>query len=338
MKEALKRLARPVWRPVRARMEHLAHRATNPLSHQIVDLKHQISTMGDRLSAMEDRLNNQPKLFIPDPLVEQLPADTPFMEYSSCTARDFFHPRFAQLSKLMGRTPLFHRKYWEWIFISHHLIESGVVAPGKKGLVFGVGSEMLPALFASLGASVHATDAPPDLAGIDMWGPNGQHGSSIEQLRNEEIIPYELFKQRVTHGFCDMNNIDPSLVDYDFNWSSCCFEHLGSLEAGMQFVINAVEKTLKPGGIAIHTTELNMSSNEDTIGTGSTVIYHRRDLEELIARLTERGHKVDTLKIGPAAHALDFHVDTPPYAHFPHLKIHLAGYTTTSVGLVIRRG
>ena len=135
-----------------------------------------------------------------------------------------------------------------------------------------------------------------------------------------------------------MNNIDPSLGGYDFNWSSCCFEHLRSLEHGLQFVINAVEKTLKVGGIAVHTTKYNASANDATLTEGVTVIYRRRDMEDLVRRLRERGHEVQPFIIGPPSHALDYHVDVPPYSHDIHLKLLLATYVTTSVGIVVRRG
>ena len=51
-----------------------------------------------------------------------------------------------------------------------------------------------------------------------------------------------------------------------------------------------------------------------------------------------RGHEVEPIVIGPNAHALDFHVDVPPYSQNPHLRLQLAGFVTTSAGLVIRRG
>lgn len=106
----------------------------------------------------------------------------------------------------------------------------------------------------------------------------------------------------------------------------------------MQFVVNAVEKTLRVGGIAVHTTEFNASSNDPTVAEGGTVIYRLRDIEELVARLRDRGHEVQPFVIGPTAHALDYHVDVPPYQHDIHLKLLLTGYVTTSVGLVVRRG
>jgi hypothetical protein len=131
-----------------------------------------------------------------------------------------------------------------------------------------------------------------------------------------------------------MTAIDPSLRDFDFVWSSCCFEHLGNLEAGLQFVINSVD-TLKPGSVAVHTTEYNLSSNDDTIGEGGIVIYRRRDFEELVQRLRDRGYKVSAFAPAPHAHPLDFHIDAPPYYDNYHLKLRLAEYVTTSAGICI---
>jgi SAM-dependent methyltransferase len=236
---------------------------------------------------------------------------------------------------LTGR-PVWHRKQWEWVFIIHHLIESGLIAEGRRGVGFGVGQEALPALFASLGATVTATDAPIGLS--EGWNVTAQHSQSLEALRAPWIVPNELFDRRISFQPCDMSNIDPSLRDFDFTWSSCCFEHLGSLKAGMDFVVNSVERCLKPGGVAVHTTEFNLSSNEQTEESGVTVLYRRRDIEELIALLRDRGHEVKSLSIGPTAHHLDTHVDVPPYSSSLHLKLKLGSYVCTSVGLIIKRG
>ena len=43
------------------------------------------------------------------------------------------------------------------------------------------------------------------------------------------------------------------------------------------------------------------------------------------------------LTIAPDAHVLDHFVDLPPYHGDLHLKLELAGYATTSVGLVITK-
>jgi hypothetical protein len=265
------------------------------------------------------------------------PIEGPYMAYSTCSAADMKNQRYVEFCHAAVIPPVFHRKCWEWAFVTHHLLHHGAVGPGKRGLVFGVGTEPLPSYFASLGAQIVATDAPHEVAESGGWLATNQFVDSAGRLWRECSIDRETFKQRVSYETCDMTNIADHLVGFDFCWSSCCFEHLGSLEAGMDFVVNSVEKTLRPGGVAVHTTEFNLNSNDETMTDGPTVIYRKRDIEGLIQRLRDRGHVVSDLRIAPDADPLDFHVDTPPYSG-PHLKLRLWHYNATSVGLVIRRG
>jgi len=263
----------------------------------------------------------------------------PFMPWSSCSAADFLHPRYHEICAMLFAPPVWHRKMWEWAFVVHHLLSSGQVGAGRRGLVFGVGRESLPALFAGLGASIVATDAPASaLAGGADWNGSGEHIDALAALRQAHLCPDELFDQRVSFRHCDMTHIDADLRDFDFTWSSCCLEHLGSLEGGLQLVINSVEQCLRPGGIAVHTTELNVGSDTATATSGLTVIYRRRDLLGLVQRLRERGHDAMPFLPAPDAHVLDYHVDTPPYSADLHLKLELAGHITTSAGIVVRRG
>jgi hypothetical protein len=253
------------------------------------------------------------------------------MEYSTCVADDFLHPRFYALTKMLGEAPAWHRKLWEYVFIAHHVIER--IAPGQRGLGFGVGSEPLTALFASCEARILATDAPNDQG---QWSYNSQWAGGKEALRKPSIIPNELLDERVTYAPCDMNTIPKDLQGYDFTWSSCALEHLGSLEAGMRFIENSV-KTLRPGGIAVHTTEFNVLSAEATLVDGPTVLYREKDMLELVDRIESQGHRVKPFKIGPLAHFLDTHIDVPPYAATPHLKLKVGSFVATSVGIVITR-
>ncbi|SHI27663.1 hypothetical protein SAMN04488135_118100 [Pollutimonas bauzanensis] len=286
-----------------------------------------------------DRELAHKRIFLPNVALANIEANGPFLPYSTCSAADFFHPRYGQICEMLRHPHRFHRKLWEWVFIVHHLQISDMLTDGRRGLVFGVGHERLPSLFASLGATITATDAPAHVGVAGGWAQTSQHSQSLEQLRYRDLVADAVFDQKVSYQVCDMNNIDKELVGYDFVWSSCCFEHLGSIEAGIQFVINSVEQTLKIGGIACHTTEYNLSSNDETVDMADTVIYRKQDIESLIQRLRERGHEVKPFVAAPDSHVLDFYVDTPPYnSEQPHLKLWLGKYITTSVGLVIKRG
>ncbi len=142
----------------------------------------------------------------------------------------------------------------------------------------------------------------------------------------------------VRHAFVDMTNIPRELMTggFDFTWSSCSLEHLGNLQKGIDFVLDSLE-TLKPGGIAIHTTEYNVSSNDDTVESGSTSIYRRTDLQRLFAEAKRRGFVVGPMDWGSGDLLNDNHVDVPPYTQDPHLKLKIQEYVCTSVGFFIRR-
>ncbi len=164
-----------------------------------------------------------------------------------------------------------------------------------------------------------------------------QHAAGKEALRRPLVCPDDLFEKNVTFRECDMNAIPDDLTGYDFCWSACALEHLGSIEKGLDFIVRSVE-CLKPGGWAIHTTELNLSSNYDTVDNLDTVLFRRQDFEALAARLTALGHHVTPFDFDPGVKPVDLYIDVPPYREDPHLKVALWGYSITSFGLMIQRG
>lgn len=261
----------------------------------------------------------------------------PYMIASNPLSRDFLHPEFAEFCKIFHHPIITHRKLWEWAFIYHHVLRAGVIAPGNRGLGFGVGCEQLPSLFASLGIQVTATDAPLDRSG---WVNDNQYSNGRDDLFHEDIVDRNTFDRSVSFEAADMNNIPSHLSGFDFCWSSCALEHLGSLQHGIDFITNSVEKTLRIGGLACHTTELNLSSDEETVESGPTVLYRKQDLERLCQMLKERGHDVNPLRIEPGNLIADYLIDVPPFREDqdPHLKLELGQYVSTSVGIVARRG
>lgn len=285
---------------------------------------------------LAERLRRQPVPFLPDIQAMQTPASRPFMPYSTCSTRDFYHPEFARLSRMVGHEPFYHRKLWEYIYVLHHAFRMGAVGDGKRALVFGVGSERtLPAL-AKSGMTITATDAPADIGIAAGWLAGDQLAQGMAGIP-ELDMDRAAFERAVSFQPCDMNAINPTLREFDLCWSSCAFEHLGDLRKGMDFVINSVE-TLRLGGVAIHTTEFNLSSDTETIEEGGCVLYRRRDFDQLISELRTLGHEVDEFVVAPDSTVIDGFVDRPPYLHRPHLKLELDGFVTTSAGIVIRRG
>lgn len=230
---------------------------------------------------------------------------------------------------------LVHRKMWEWLFIAQALSERGVLAPGRRGLGFGVGREPLVALFAALGCDVVATDLDPAQAGTAGWTDSGaEYSGGLEGLNEHGLCPADEFGRRVAYRHLDMNHLPEDLGEFDFAWSSCALEHLGTLQAGIDFVVGQM-RFVRPGGVAVHTTEFNVSSDERTVEEGGTVLYRRRDVEELARRLRRLGHRID-LDLRPGDSPEDRHVDVPPFSD-THLRTTLGEFVTTSLGIVVER-
>lgn len=253
-----------------------------------------------------------------------------------CKAMDYQADWFKRWCKELDEQPNFHRKQWEFVYIMQALWERGCIAEDKRGLVFATGTEPLPAMFAKYGVNILATDIFPE-KGIEMgWNNGNQLCFGVESLNTRGICDEDEFKQRVNYRVVDMNDIPADLIDFDFNWSSCSFEHLGTLEKGFLFLKNQM-KTLKPGGWAVHTTEYNLSSNDDTQENNETVIYRQRDIEHIVTELRNEGHFVEEVDFSLGGLPEDFMVDTEPHDQKIHLKLQVDKYVVTSIGLIIQK-
>jgi hypothetical protein len=245
-------------------------------------------------------------------------------------------PEYAAWCASFGESPRSHRKQWEWCYILQALKRGGCLKPGRRGLGFGVGREPLPAVMAAHRCQVLATDQALESASKSGWCASQEHARSSADLPVSGACSTALFEQHVSFRECDMRSIPEDLRDFDFCWSSCAFEHLGSIDLGLEFVHRSVA-CLRAGGVAVHTTELNLSSNSDTLSEGDTVLFRHRDIERLAAELQADGNEI-VLNFSGGVLPADAYVDVPPYSRLPHLKLRLAGFISTSFGLVIRRG
>lgn len=271
----------------------------------------------------------------PEPVDPRFPAG---VLSKTCTQDQVESPWFAAWCEALGEPPQAHRKLWEWAYLIRVLDELDQLRPGRRGLGFGVGRESMVAFIAGRGCDVVATDLAPDAAEALLWTNADQHASGIlEDLARPELCDPDAFAERVSWRPVDMRSVPADLRGFDFCWSACAFEHLGTIDAGLRFVEDSVA-TLRPGGIAVHTTELNLDSDTETIESGPTVLFRRRDLQDLAARLEAAGHEVATLHLVQGSGALDTYVDVPPYVPEPHIRLLYRNVVTTSVALVIRAG
>ena len=246
---------------------------------------------------------------------------------------------------------VFHRKVWELAFVLQAIHRHGSMRPGARGLGFGCGREPIPSYLAAHGVTVTVTDQAPEAMREQGWSSTGQHTATLEDSFHPHLVSREGFDAHVGLRYVDMNAIDGDLGDYDFCWSICALEHLGSIDLGLAFIENAL-RTLRPGGLAVHTTEFNIVNGGPTIDNWPTVLFQRRHFEALAERLRAKGHDVAPFDFDPGHMPLDKFIDIPPYQvewddeitqawegdGTPHLKVDVDGFACTCFGLVIRRG
>jgi hypothetical protein len=258
------------------------------------------------------------------------------MESAFCTEKQLLSDEFQMWARFYGHSGSLHRKYWEWCFISQALKEHDVLRPGKHGLGFGVGGEPLVSGFASFGASITATDLEYEEAVKKGWVETGQHWQSKTALNAIGLCSAANFDNLVYFDFCDMNHIPTKYYNkYEFVWSSCALDHLGSMEKGAEFIYNSL-RCLKNGGIAVHTTEFNVSSNTETWSSDDLYIFRKCDIETIICECRRQGYNIN-INWDFGTSFADYHVDLPPYKGNIHLKLKIADYTVTSIGLIVTK-
>jgi SAM-dependent methyltransferase len=266
------------------------------------------------------------------------PQPVPFTS-SLCHQVHFGYEQYRYWIRALKEVPKYQRKQWEFVYIAQTLYEQGYLRGGNTGLVFGAGQEQLPALFASFGVKVLATDQAPENAVQGGWIESGQHTYDLAALNQRSICTERMFSELVSYRSVDMNDIPVDLGgQFDFCWSACALEHLGSLQHGLSFIENSM-RTLKPGGVAIHTTEYNLSSNEDTVENVNLSIYRRRDIEAFMEHMIASGYEVSPIDWQLGEGFAEMVIDVAPYLARgePHIRLLAEQYETTSIGLIIKK-
>jgi hypothetical protein len=254
---------------------------------------------------------------------------------------DFLQEWFISTCEELKIAPVLHRKVWEEAYVVNTLRSK--LKPGMKGIVFGVGEERLPSLFAFYGCEILATDLNPNEEASQGWANTAQLGS-LDKIYKSDLVDRESFDQLVTFEYADMNNIGEHLHgQFDFCWTLCAFEHLGSIEKGLQFIENT-GKLLKSGGISAHTTEFNYSQEDETIDNWGTVLFRKKDFEALAIRLS--AYTLPTIDFNVGVNPVDSFIDMPPYAwheghneklNHCHLKLMVDGFPSTCFGVSFQK-
>lgn len=253
-----------------------------------------------------------------------------------CREAHFRLPEYHRWCLELKEDPVFQRKQWEFVYILAALERAGVLKAGTRALGFGVGREVLPAVFAARGIQVTATDQALSNAISSGWVGYGQHADGLTALNHPRIVAESELRRLVAFRVADMNHIPSDLTGYDFLWSACSLEHVGTLDLALAFIERSLA-CLRPGGVAVHTTEFNCGSDEHTITSGATVLLRRRDLVALAQRLAAQGHVMAPLDVEPGQGFLDQWVDLPPFNQDASLRLLIERHVASSSGIIIRR-
>jgi len=269
-----------------------------------------------------------------------------------CRFEHFESPWFARWNALVDRElreiialqgahdghPRFHRKAWEWCAVLAAIDARGLLRPGVRALGFAVGTEPVTAILAAHEVDVVATDLPAGEKNVRQWSA-AQHAASLEAVYKPSLVDRARFDRHVRFEPLDMTKPMPfEERSFDLIWSCCAFEHLGTLERGLDFVIRS-SRLLKPGGFAFHTTEYTLTSNEKTLDRGEVVFYRRRDLEDLDRRLRREGRTLEPVDFFAGDARDDLVYDRAPYYREPdreHIKLEFSNHIITSALIVVR--
>jgi SAM-dependent methyltransferase len=262
------------------------------------------------------------------------------LKAKGCTEEDIESEWVAFWCKEIHIPVSYHRKTWELAYVPQILFNEGKLFEGSKGIGFACGEEPLPSLFAKFGVRVLATDLDPSRAEAQGWIKSKQHVQRFKNLRRPDICPDESRLATIEGAYLDMNAIPPNLQgQFDFCWSVCSLEHLGSIANGLNFIENSLD-VLKPGGMSVHTMEFNVNDGE-TVDNWPTVLFQKRHLVQLAEKLRTKGFEVYELDFDKGRGILDGFVDLPPYldenhSRHAHLKLSVDGFVCTSFSFVVK--
>lgn len=192
-----------------------------------------------------------------------------------CDAADWFGPDLPRLIRSeLREPPRFHRKQWEFAMILAALHADGVLRPGRRGLSMGGGRERL----------LYAVAPQVDrLVVTDLYGS----GSGWEDARTDDPrdfieahMPFPVDSARIEALAMDMRQLDFGSESFDFCYSSCAIEHIGSRNDFLTH-LKEVHRVLKDGGVYALTTEFHYGAR--TIELPGNYLFSGAYLSDLIA-------------------------------------------------------
>ena len=192
-----------------------------------------------------------------------------------CDAADFFSPEYLEVVKNeLCEPPVLHRKQWEFGKIFLALKKAGMLKADKRGLSMGSGIEVV--LYSIARRVQHLTVT--DLYSSESLWECAKAANPDEFVRKNKRFPID--DNRLSALNMDMRSLAFGDCSFDFAYSSCAFEHIGTDPDFLQH-LNEVYRVLKDGGIYVMTTEFTCEN--ETIPIPNNYIFSAGHLDRLIA-------------------------------------------------------
>jgi hypothetical protein len=138
-----------------------------------------------------------------------------------------------------------------------------------------------------------------------------------------------------------MNWIPTDLGKFDFIWSACALEHLGTLHHGLFFILHTMSM-LNKNGIAVHTTEFNINSEIATNDYKLNNIYRASDILRLKSIVTNiGGYEIPNINLSRSNHPANTFIDSWPNYNDgitgPHINLKIDEFDSTSIIIIIKK-
>ena len=167
----------------------------------------------------------------------------------------------------------FHRKAWEFAHAVYGLRKLERLAPNAVALGVGSGHEMILYFLANKVAKVVATDL--------YEGSFAEREGSPHMLHCPEMFaPFHYRKDHLEVLATDARKLDFPSGTFDFVFSFSAIEHFGARRDAVT-ALREMLRVLKPGGIAVITTELILNRLGKTRG-----FFRRSEIEDVFVAST----------------------------------------------------